>query len=153
MPKTLKQLRGFLGLTGYYRKFVKDYASIAQPLTHLLRKDTPYEWKAEQQDALDKMKKIMTEAPVLVLPDPEKEFHIYTDASCYAVGAVLTQNDKPVAFISRALAGAETRYPTHEQETLAIIYALKQLRVYLDGRKFYVHTDCNDNRCELIITL
>jgi len=91
-PTNLTELRSFLGLASYYRKFVKNFSAIASSLTTLLRKDIPYEWKPDQQEAFDKLKEKLTSAPVLLIPDQTKPFTVTTDASDTAIGAVLSQN-------------------------------------------------------------
>jgi len=140
-PTKLRDIRGFLGICSYYRKYIQGFATLARPLHKLLKKNTPWKWTDVEQTTFDNLKRKLTEAPVLTLPDPNEHFTVQSDASDEAIGAVLLQNNKPVAYISRALSSAEEKYPTHEKETLAIIYALKQWRVYLAGRKFTVFTD------------
>src|SRR5215510_3948011 len=142
---TVKQIRGFLGITSYYRKFVEGYASIADPITKLLKKDEKIKWEKEQEEAAQMLKDKLTTAPILRLPDFNLPFEVTTDASDFAVGAVLTQTEgtetRPVAFESRKLNSAERNYSTYEKEMLAIINALRVWRPYLLGKRFIVHTD------------
>jgi hypothetical protein len=139
-PKTLKQLRGFLGLSGYYRKFIKGYASIAQPLTTLLKKDA-FKWTNAAQDALDKLKRAMMEAPVLSLPDFSSHFIVQTDASGFAMGAVLLQKDHPLAFYSRVFCPRLAKASAYIRELHAITSAVKRWRQYLLGHFFIIQTD------------
>ena len=145
IPTTVNHVRSFLGTAGYYHKFIKDFSKLAMPLTHLTKNDVKFHWGPEQQKAFNDIKQAMTVAPVLVLPDPKLPFVVHTDASGYAVGAVLQQDQgrglQPIAFLSKKMLDAETRYPVHEQELLAIIHALGTWRHYLSGNKFTVRTD------------
>jgi hypothetical protein len=145
VPTKVSDVRSFLGSTGYYRKFIKDFSSIAAPMSELTKDTVKFEWGERQQSAFMQLKEAMLTAPVLTLPDPTLPFVVQTDASGYAVGAVLMQDQgkglQPIAFLSKKMLDAETRYPTHEQELLAIICALKTWRHYLSGRKFRVLTD------------
>lgn len=144
-PRNLTELRSFLGLASYYRKFVKDFSTIASPLTALLHKTKPYQWELSQQRALETLKNKLTTAPVLLLPDPAKSFTVTTDASDFAIGAVLSQDqgkgEQPIAYESRKMNAAELNYPVHEKELLAIVHAIKVWRPYLEGKKFTVITD------------
>ncbi len=144
-PQTIKELRSFLGLSGYYRRFIKDYAKLAKPLTILLRGEEGRMSKNRSskikitlnQDAINafsKFKNSLISADVMLqYPDFEKEFHLTTDASDYAIGAVLEQDNKPITFISRTLTKAEENYATNEKELLAIVWALKTFKNYLYG--------------------
>ena len=144
-PKNLTELRGFLGLAGYYRKFVQGFSRIASPMTQLLHKDTPYNWQDAQQVAFDALKTAVTTAPVLLSPNDTLPFTVFTDASGFAVGATLVQDQgngpQPVAYMSRKMNDAERNYPVHEQEELSIHTALKEWRHYLHGEPFHVFTD------------
>ncbi|CAJ2641599.1 unnamed protein product [Trifolium pratense] len=140
IPTTIKQLRGFLGLTGFYQKFVKDYAIIASPLTDLLRKDA-FNWSASAQIAFDALKKAMSEAPVLVLPNFDEEFTMETDASGTGMGAVLCQKGHPICYYSKKLCPKMQKASTYVRELCAITSAVKKWRSYLLGRKFIIHTD------------
>ena len=156
VPTTQKEVERFIGLAGFYRKFIKDFSSISAPLTELCgtRKKEKgarappkktFRWEAEQQRAFDELRRAVVSAPCLALPDMSREFVVHTDASGYATGAVLMQKFdqglRPIAFLSRKMRAAERRYPVHEQELLAILNALKAWRHYLSGHRFTVWTD------------
>ena len=148
VPESKKQVRAFLGLTGYYRKFIPNYAEVAAPLTDLTKKNAPNAvvWTEQCDRAFQKLKKLLCSVPVLNSPDFTKQFILQTDASDVAVGAVLSQrdaegNDHPVAYFSRKLLPREVRYSTIEKECLAIKLAVQSFRVYLLGREFTVQTD------------
>lgn len=141
-PRSLTEVRSFLGLATYFRKFIRDFAKLAQPLHWLTRKKVPWMWEALQQNAFDAIKAALTEAPCLAFPDFEKPFEVHTDASLHGIGAVLLQDGRPIAFESRRLTPAEQNYPTGEQELLAVVHALKVWRCYLEGaHEFKVVTD------------
>ncbi|KAL5848802.1 hypothetical protein ACOSQ4_006815 [Xanthoceras sorbifolium] len=140
LPKDVSALRGFLGLTGYYRRFVKHYGLIARPLTNMLKKDN-FEWTDEAKLAFENLKRAMTQTPVLALPDFNKTFEVYTDASGEAIGAVLVQDNRPLAFISQALGPMKKAWSTYARKMLAVIHAVKVWRPYLMGRKFTIVTD------------
>jgi hypothetical protein len=145
VPKNVRDVRAFLGTAGYYRKFIRGFSQIAAPLTELTKDSAKFEWTVAHQKAFETLKATMQTGPVLVLPDPKLPFVVHTDASGFAVGAVLMQDQgkglQPIAFMSKKMLDAETRYPVHEQELLAIIHALNAWRHYLHGAKFKVMTD------------
>lgn len=145
-PQTQREVMQFLGLTNFYHQYVKDYANIALPLTALLGSTAIFKWTVEQQKAFDALKDAVTSAPVLRIYDPALSTSVETDASGFAIGAVLFQTDnngvsRPVAYTSKKLSPAQRNYPTHEQELLAVVHALKTWRYYLDGSHFIVYTD------------
>ncbi|GJP42069.1 hypothetical protein CLOM_g1661 [Closterium sp. NIES-68] len=144
-PENVKELQQFLGFANYYSRFVPQYAKLAAPLTNLLKKNTPYKWETKHQEAMEQLKQALTSAPVLILPDPERDYVIEADASDQAVGAVLMQDQgnglQPIAYLSKKLHGAELNYPIHDKEALAIVIAFKAWRCYLEGRQTTVYTD------------
>lgn len=144
-PKNIKELKGFLGLAGYYRRFIRDFAKIAKPLNSLFKEGVEYKWETEQEKAFTTLKNILTSDSLLQYPDFNREFVLTTDASKEALGAVLSQGDigtdRPIAYASRTLNKAERNYSTTEQELLAIVWATKQFRPYIWGRHFKVVTD------------
>ena len=147
LPKSKKDLRSFLGLVGYHRKFIKNYASLAKPLTDCTRKNAPntIDWNETNTKAFSELKAAIAQAPVLKLPNFDEAFILTTDASCSGIGAVLMQAEddvlKPVMFVSRKLKPAETRYSAIERECLALVWAVKRLHVFLYGREFVLQTD------------
>jgi hypothetical protein len=144
-PKNIHDIRAFLGLAGYYRRFVKDFSKLASPLTNLLHKDIPFKWTKKQEAAFTELKQAVSTAPVLIVPDPNQPYVVVTDASGFAIGAALCQDhgngQQPCAYISRKMNNHEVNYPVHEQELLAIIHALREWRHYLHGNQFTVITD------------
>jgi hypothetical protein len=139
-PTTVTELRGFLGLTGYYRKFVKHYGSLAKPLTNLLKKKS-FQWSAAAQMAFDKLKGAMSSTPVLALPDFNQQFIVETDASDVGLGAVLMQKDKPIAFLSKPLSVKNKFLYIYEKEFLTLIMAVEKWRPYLQRQEFLIRTD------------
>ncbi|MCO5552972.1 hypothetical protein L7F22_006492 [Adiantum nelumboides] len=135
-PTSVSKVRGFLGITGWYRIFVKDYTLIAAPLTNLLKKGMRIDWKAEHEASFLELKGYLVSSPILKLPNFSKEFEVVTNASGLALGGVLTQEGRPMAYTSRKLRDHERNYSTHDLELLAIIHALKLWRHYLLSRKF-----------------
>lgn len=145
LPRNEKELRGFLGTLGYYRRFVKDFAKIVKPLTVPLQKDKKIEHTEEFVETFEKCKSLLTSSHILQYPDFSQPFNLTTDASDFAIGAVLSQGsvgkDRPVAYASRTLTKSEQNYSTIEKELLAIVWACKYFRPYLFGQKFTLYTD------------
>uniref|UniRef100_A0A2N9GVS5 Integrase catalytic domain-containing protein n=1 Tax=Fagus sylvatica TaxID=28930 RepID=A0A2N9GVS5_FAGSY len=140
IPKSLKVLRGFLGLTGYYRKFIKGYGQIASPLTSLLKKDA-FLWSDKAEKAFEELKAAVSQPPVLALPDFSKTFVIECDASGFGMGAVLMQDGRPLAYYSQALKGKNLFLSTYEKELLALVLSVKKWRPYLFATIFTIKTD------------
>jgi hypothetical protein len=141
VPQNLKELRGFLGLTGYYRKFIKHYAVISQPLTQLLRKGVLFLWTGDAEAAFQALKQALITAPVLALPSFTEQFVIETDACDVGIGAVLSQSGHPLAYVSRALGPRNRGLSVYEKEYLAILLAVQQWRPYLQIGEFLIRTD------------
>ena len=139
-PTNISELRGLLGLTGYYRKFVKDYDIIARPLTNLLKKGQ-FGWHEEVENTFCALKQAMTTTQILTMQNFNDVFTIETDASGEGIGAVLTQQGKPVAYMSRALGMTNKSWSTYAKEMLAIVEAIRTWRPYLLGHKFFIQTD------------
>ncbi len=146
VPKSTDQVRSFLGLAGYYRAFVKGFASIASPLTRLLKKDVSFHWHDAHQHSFEKLKHALTHAPVLTFPNYGLPFIICTDASGFGIGAVLMQQQEGhhpqvIAYASRVLSAAESKYSVTHLEALAVIWALKHFRDIIFGFNITVYTD------------
>ncbi|CAK1577892.1 unnamed protein product [Parnassius mnemosyne] len=145
IPKNPKEIKQFLGLLCYNRKFIPDFARITKPLTQCLKKGKKVTIDNNYANAFEKCKSLLTNDPILQYPDFTKEFNLTTDASNFAIGAVLSQgpigSDKPVCYASRTLNESEINYSTIEKELLAIVWATKYFRPYLFGRKFKILTD------------
>ena len=140
-PTNVRQLRRFLGMVNYYRDMWKRRSHILAPLTKLVGKGTKWEWNGPQQQAFEEIKRVMARETILSYPDFSKPFHIYTDASDYQLGAVIMQDDKPLAFYSRKLNSAQKNYTTGEQELLSIVETVKEFRTMLWGNELIIHTD------------
>lgn len=141
LPSNVKEVRGFLGLAGYYCKFVRHFGILSRPLTNLLKENVVFHWTAETQASFDALKTALTSAPVLALPDFSKTFEIETYASAVGVGAVLMQEGHPLAFLSKALGPRNRGLSTYEKECLAILLAIDHWRSYLQGAEFVIRTD------------
>ena len=144
-PTSISQVRQFLGFTNYFRRFINHYSSMSRPLEEITGKHARFAWSDLRQKAFEELKTALLNAPVLRLANVDKEFRVVTDASDFALGAVLLQQDDaqhwhPVAFASKKLSAAEKNYTAAERETLAVVYALKCWRIYL-FRHFELYTD------------
>ncbi|KAL0549351.1 hypothetical protein IC582_013832 [Cucumis melo] len=140
-PSTVSEVRSFLGLAGYYRRFVENFSRIATPLTQLTRKGASFVWSKACEDSFQNLKQKLVTAPVLTVPDGSGSFVIYSDASKKGLGCVLMQQGKVVAYASRQLKSHEQNYPTHDLELAAVVFALKIWRHYLYGEKIQIFTD------------
>jgi hypothetical protein len=144
-PVNLKQVMTFIQTGSWYRRFVPDFAAIAKPLTDLMKKNSPWQWGDAQKQAFHKMKEYLTTAPILRQADCTKEFFLKTDASGWALGAVLTQgeaaDEHPVEYASRLLTAPEKNYSTTEREALAVVWAVNKFRGYIEGSRITIITD------------
>nr|AAV43999.1 putative polyprotein [Oryza sativa Japonica Group] len=140
-PKTVTQIRSFLGLAGYYRRFIENFSKIARPMTQLLKKEEKFVWSPQCEKAFQTLKEKLVSSPVLILPDTRKDFMVYCDASRQGLGCVLMQEGHVVAYASRQLRPHEGNYPTHDLELAAVVHALKIWRHYLIGNRCEVYTD------------
>ncbi|KAL0533872.1 hypothetical protein IC582_028143 [Cucumis melo] len=140
-PSTVSEVRSFLGLAGYYRRFVENFSRIATPLTQLTRKGAPFVWSNTCEDSFQNLKQKLVTAPILTVPDGSGSFMIYSDISKKGLGCVLMQQGKVVAYASRQLKSHEQNYPTHDLVLAAVVFALKIWRHYLYGEKIQIFTD------------
>ena len=140
-PTTKKQVRSFIGIVNHYRDMWKHRSITLAPLTSLVSTKAKWKWTEEEQQAFDNMKKIISQEVLLAYPDFTKMFDIHTDASDLQIGSVISQDNQPIAFFSRKLNDAQTRYTTTEKELLAIVETLKEFRNILLGQKIKVYTD------------
>ena len=145
-PTKVKELQGFLGLAGFYRRVVEGFAHRALPLYQLLKGEQEWKWKQPQEEAFQDLKSTLITAPVLAMPDFKLPFTLYTDACGYAIGAVLAQKgsdgkEHPIAYSSRTLNTHEMNYTISELECLAVVWGIDHYKEYLLGMKFEVFTD------------
>ena len=140
-PKSVFEIRSFLGLAGYYRRFIKDFSRIAAPMTRLTRKEVKFGWDDQCEEAFKELKRRLTSAPILIVLDRGQGYTVYCDASRARLGCVLMQSGRVVAYGSRQLNNHEQNYPTHDMELAAVVFALKILHHYLYGEEFEVYSD------------
>jgi hypothetical protein len=140
-PTTVHQVRSFLGLAGYYRRFIPDFSKLVKPITSLLKNETKFNWSSKCKEAFEKLKILLTTAPVLAQPDINKPFDVYCDASGSGLGCVLMQEGRLITYASRQLRRHEEHYPTHDLELAAVVHALKIWRHYLVGNVRHIYTD------------
>ena len=144
-PKNLKQLTSFLQTCSWFRRFISNFASVAKPLSYLTRKNVVWNWGTEQKEAFEKLKELLVSPPILQQVNEDEGFIIHTDASNYALGAVLMQgekeNQRPIEYASRLLLKAEQNYSTTEREALAVVWAVQKFRGYVEGGDITIQTD------------
>lgn len=140
-PSNLKDLRGFLGLTGYYRRFIRHYGMLSRPLTQLLKKGIQFQWTSVAQDAFLLLKQALTQAPLLAVPNFSKQFILETEASDQGIGAVLMQDGHPISYLSKAFSEKNKALSTYDKECMAILLAVDKWRAYLQHQEFLIRTD------------
>jgi hypothetical protein len=138
-PTSVSDIRSFLGLA--YRRFIEGFSRISKPMTELLEKDKEFKWTSACESSFQELKKRLTTTPVLVMPDIEKPFSIYCDASGQGLGCVLMQDGRVVAYASQQLRKHEVNYPRHDLELVTVVHALKIWRHYLMGKRCELYTD------------
>jgi len=140
-PTNVTEIRSFLGLAGYYRRFIEGFSTIASPMTRLTRKEVKFEWSKECETSFQELKSRLTSTPVLALPKEQEGFAVYSDAFNKGLGCVLIQHGRVIAYASRQLKPHEVNYPVHDLELAAVVFALWIWRHYLYGVQVQIFTD------------
>ena len=140
-PKSVFEIRSFLGLAGYYRRFIEDFSRLTTPMTRLTQKEVKFDWDDQCEEAFQELKRRLTSAPILIVPDKGQGYTVYCDASRGGLGCVLMQSERVVAYGSRQLKNHEQNYPSLDIELGVIVFALKIWRHYLYGERFKEYSD------------
>jgi ribonuclease HI len=142
-PRNVTEVRSFMGLAGYYRRFISGFSRIAHAITSLQKKEKKFQWTEQCENNFQQLKKLLTSAPILKIFDPSKDYVVCTDACKEGLGGVLSQEGFVIFYESRKLKEHEKNYATHDLELAAVVHALRKWRHYLMGKKFEVRTDHN----------
>ena len=137
----MTDVKSFMGLVGYYRRFIEGFSKVAHAITSLQKKGIKFEWTSKCEESFQRLKNLLTNAPILKVADPEKDFVVCTDACGEGLGGFLMQDNHVICYESRKLKEHERNYATHDLELVAIVHALKMWRQYLMGRRFELRTD------------
>ena len=139
--KSVFEIRSFLRLAGYYRRFIEDFSRLAAPMTRLTQKEVKFDWDDRCEEAFQELKRRLTTAPILIVPDKGQGYTVYCDASRAGLGCVLMQSERVVAYCSRQFKNHEQNYPTHDIELATVVFALKIWCHYLYGEQFEMYSD------------
>ena len=140
-PKSVSEIRSFHGLASFYRRFIKDFSTLASPLNELVKKNVAFVWGNAQEHAFNVLKDKLCNAPLLALPNFDLTFEIECDASGIGIGAILMQNQRQISYFTEKLSGAPLKYPTYDKELYALVHALQTWQYYLWPKEFVIHTD------------